>query len=67
MAVPKMPQHATPPAVTHPTPELDCLDYSGETTYGDFRDDLVRDGYAVIKGVISEEKAAGYVGGSLCQ
>lgn len=37
---------------------VDCLDFSGETVYGDFRDDLVRDGYAVIKGAIPPERAA---------
>ena len=54
--------HAIPPNVSHDTPELDCLDFSGETTYGDFRDDIVRDGYAVVKNVISPERAAHYVG-----
>ncbi|KAI5477303.1 phytanoyl-CoA dioxygenase family protein [Pseudohyphozyma bogoriensis] len=43
------------------TPELDCIDFSGATTYGDFRDDLVRDGYAVVKGVVSPERAGMYV------
>ena len=43
------------------TPELECLDFSGKTVYGDFRDDFVRDGFAVIKNVVSEEKAAHYV------
>lgn len=28
--------------------------------YGDFRDDLVRDGYAVIKGAIPRDRADGY-------
>jgi hypothetical protein len=28
--------------------------------YGDFRDDLVRDGFAVIKGAIPRERADGY-------
>ncbi len=56
--------HAIPPNVSHDTPELDCLDFSGETTYGDFRDDIVRDGYAVVKNVISPERAAHYVGAS---
>lgn len=28
--------------------------------YGDFRDDLVRDGYAVVKGVIPRERALAY-------
>ena len=29
-------------------------------TFGDFRDDLVRDGYAVIKGAIPRDRADGY-------
>ncbi|KAK4054120.1 hypothetical protein OIV83_001145 [Microbotryomycetes sp. JL201] len=36
---------------------VDCLDFTGKTKYNDFRDDLVRDGYAVIKGAIPEERA----------
>jgi hypothetical protein len=52
--------HAIPPSVVHDTPELDCLDFSGKTTYNDWRDDLVRDGYAVVKGVISKDKANYY-------
>jgi hypothetical protein len=39
---------------------IDCLDFSGETKYNDWRDDLVRDGYAVVP-AISAEKAAQYV------
>jgi hypothetical protein len=35
----------------------DCLDFSGETHYGDFRDDLVKDGFVVIK-AIDQKKAA---------
>lgn len=34
----------------------DCLDFSGNTTYGDFRDDLVKDGFCVVK-AIDREKA----------
>jgi hypothetical protein len=30
------------------------------TTYGDWRDDLVRDGYAVVKGAIPRERADQY-------
>jgi len=56
--------HATPPNVVRETPDLDCLDFSGETVYGDFRDDLVRDGYAVVKGVLPRERAEHYVGAS---
>lgn len=29
-------------------------------TYGDWRDDLVRDGYAVVKGAIPQERADQY-------
>ncbi|KAK4057267.1 hypothetical protein OIO90_001764 [Microbotryomycetes sp. JL221] len=50
-----------PPVLVHDTPELDCLDFSGKTVYNDFRDDLVRDGYAVIKNAVPEDKAAYYV------
>jgi hypothetical protein len=39
---------------------VDCLDFSGETQYNDWRDDLVRDGYAVVP-AISADKAAHYV------
>lgn len=38
----------------------DVLDFTGETVYGDFRDDLVRDGFAVIKNAIPEDKIAQY-------
>ena len=31
-----------------------------DPAYGDWRDDLVKDGYAVIKGVIPAEKVEGY-------
>lgn len=58
--------HATPPNVVRETPNLDCLDFSGETVYGDFRDDLVRDGYCVVKGVLSPERAEYYVGAYVC-
>lgn len=30
------------------------------TKYGDWRDDLVRDGYVVVKGVIPKERALAY-------
>lgn len=32
----------------------------GETKYGDFRDDLVRDGFAVVKGAIPRKRAEKY-------
>lgn len=28
--------------------------------YGDFRDNLLRDGYAVVKGAVARERALGY-------
>ena len=31
-----------------------------DPTYGDWRDDLVRDGYAVIKGAVPRERADKY-------
>lgn len=31
-----------------------------DVTYGDWRDDLARDGYAVIKGAIPKERADNY-------
>ena len=31
-----------------------------DTKFGDFRDDLTRDGYAVVKGAIAKEKALKY-------
>lgn len=31
-----------------------------ENSYGDFRDDLARDGFAVVKGTIAREKAEAY-------
>lgn len=31
-----------------------------ETTFGDFRDDLQRDGFAVIKGAVPRERADQY-------
>lgn len=31
-----------------------------DTKYGDWRDDLARDGYAVVKGAIPEERANKY-------
>ena len=36
-----------------------ALDF--DTTYNDWRDDLIRDGYAVIKGAIPQERAEQYV------
>ncbi|PRQ76541.1 hypothetical protein AAT19DRAFT_11959 [Rhodotorula toruloides] len=50
-----------PANTTHDTPELDCIDFSGKTVYGDFRDDIVRDGFAVVKNALSPERAQHYV------
>lgn len=33
---------------------------NSDFTYGDFRDDLLRDGYAVVKGAIPRERADAY-------
>jgi hypothetical protein len=33
----------------------ECLDFSGETVYGDFRDALVKDGFVVIKAIDTEK------------
>lgn len=48
-----------PPCMVRGTPVLHCLDEN--TKYGDFRDDLARDGYAVVKGVLSKEKCDAYI------
>lgn len=31
-----------------------------KTVFGDFRDDLIRDGYAVIKGAVPKDRADSY-------
>lgn len=31
------------------------------TTYGDWRDDLYKDGFAIIKGAVPADRASGYV------
>jgi hypothetical protein len=39
----------------------ECMKVDGtDTKYGDWRDDLARDGYAVIKGAIPRERADEY-------
>ena len=50
---------AEPTCMVRGTPVLHCL--KEDVAYGDFRDDLVRDGYAVVKGVISKEKCDAYI------
>lgn len=52
---------APPAVVVREVQASDCLDFSGKTTYGDFRDDLVKDGFAIVKGAIPPAKAAAYV------
>jgi hypothetical protein len=38
----------------------EALKDGAKPTYGDFRDDLIRDGYAVVKGAIPRERADKY-------
>jgi hypothetical protein len=48
---------------TQPTLHLsssDALKDGAATNYGDWRDDLARDGYAIVKGAIPRERADGY-------
>ena len=49
---------ATPSSITVATQamKIDGTD----PTYGDWRDDLIRDGYAVIKGAIPQERVEQY-------
>ena len=52
---------APPAVVVREIPASDCLDFSGKFIYGDFRDDLVKDGFAIVKGAIPAPKAGEYV------
>lgn len=36
------------------------FEQNSDFVYGDFRDDLVRDGFAVVKGAIPRERADAY-------
>lgn len=36
------------------------IDGTSDPSYGDWRDDLIRDGYAIIKGAIPRERALSY-------
>jgi len=56
-------------AVPHPTvvefiptvnPNHKLFTRGADHKYGDFRDDLIRDGFAVVKGAIPRERADGY-------
>ena len=53
----------TPPVVEYiPTanPEHKLFTRGPDHKYGDFRDDLVRDGFAVVKGAIPRDRADNY-------
>jgi len=48
---------------TQPTLQLSttaALKDGSTPNYGDWRDDLLRDGYAIVKGAIPRERADGY-------
>ena len=43
------------------TPQTERLRVDGtDPAYGDFRDDLVRDGFAIVKGAVPRERAESY-------
>ncbi|KIH92448.1 hypothetical protein SPBR_02891 [Sporothrix brasiliensis 5110] len=50
----------TAPVVTLPTSGYRMKCDGTDPTFGDFRDDLVRDGYAVVKGAVPRERALAY-------
>ncbi|KAM0789599.1 hypothetical protein ACM66B_000407 [Microbotryomycetes sp. NB124-2] len=56
-----MPGVRPPTQVVREVKAVDCLDFSGKTKYDDFRDDLVKDGYAIIKGAVPEHRVAEHV------
>ena len=53
-----------PPANTSATTSVsggsENLKLRLETSYGDFRDDLARDGFAIVKGAVPRQRADGY-------
>ncbi|PYH93552.1 MFS transporter [Aspergillus ellipticus CBS 707.79] len=49
-----------PETTAFPTPSKLQSKDKQQTHYGDFRDDFFRDGYTVIKGVLSKERASEY-------
>ena len=55
---------AVKPTVTEFIPTINpthkLYNRGAEHKYGDFRDDLIRDGFAVIKGAIPRERAENY-------
>lgn len=56
-----MPTATSTATITETQPVLRLRLNGTDCTYGDFRDDLARDGYAVVKGAVSGENAAKYV------
>lgn len=52
----------SPPSTTArlPAPSGRLFSQGTDIHYGDFRDDLLRDGYAVVKGAVARERALGY-------
>jgi hypothetical protein len=51
---------ATVTAHSGETEKQTTLHLKGSTKFGDFRDDLARDGYAVIKGAVPRDRAEKY-------
>ena len=50
----------TPEPMSTPNPLKSHQSTKQETHYGDFRDDFFKNGYTVIKGVLSKERAREY-------
>jgi len=50
---------ATQPTL-HLSSSPNALKDGATPNYGDWRDDLIRDGYAIVKGAIPRERADGY-------
>ena len=58
---------ATIPSVTETAPVAKVhgkgplhMDGTTDSSFGDWRDDLIRDGYAVIKGAVPRDRALSY-------
>ncbi|KAK3070159.1 hypothetical protein LTR53_010944 [Teratosphaeriaceae sp. CCFEE 6253] len=51
---------AVPLGLTPKPPGLNQIYQNMETKFGDWRDDLVRDGYVVVKGAVPKERAEAY-------
>lgn len=52
-----MAPHATDPA---PDTGVDLIQHNEKIAYGDWRDDFHRDGFAIVKGAITPERAEYY-------